>query len=109
VTVRLKNISDQKLPVLQLNALFRHGSDAEEWGSSFQTVAGSEGLGAGASSAALLVKSNNGYTGSDQSRADMLKNSHFVDAKVQLFAKYGSVQWVKMGEYPVTRQVIEKK
>src|SRR5215831_1352084 len=30
--VRLKNTSNQKLPVLQLNALFRQVSAKEEWG-----------------------------------------------------------------------------
>jgi hypothetical protein len=38
----------------------------------------------------------------------MLANSHFVDAKVEVFAKYGSTQWKKLGDYPVTRQLIEK-
>ena len=40
--------------------------------------------------------------------AIMLQNSHFVDAKVELFAKYGSTQWARVGTYPVTRQLITK-
>jgi hypothetical protein len=27
---------------------------------------------------------------------------------VQLFAKYASTQWVKIGEYPVTRTLLSK-
>jgi hypothetical protein len=38
----------------------------------------------------------------------MLTNSQFVDAKVQLFAKYGSVQWVRMGEHPIERKLLDK-
>jgi hypothetical protein len=38
----------------------------------------------------------------------MLKNSQFVDARVQLFAKYGSIQWVRMGEFPIKRVLLEK-
>jgi len=38
----------------------------------------------------------------------MLKNTQFVDAKVQLSAKYASLQWVKMGEYPIERKLLEK-
>jgi hypothetical protein len=38
----------------------------------------------------------------------MLQNSHFVDAKVELFAKYGSTQWTRLGSYPITRQLIVK-
>jgi hypothetical protein len=38
----------------------------------------------------------------------MLHNSHFVDAKVDLFARYGSQQWTRMGEYPIARQIVER-
>src|SRR5262249_26545986 len=103
-----KNNSDQKLVQLQINSLFRHGTDAEEWGSAFVTAAGSDGLAPGASTAPLLLKSANGYTGSDQSRQEMLANPQFVDAKSQLFAKYGPVQWVRMGEHPIERKLLEK-
>ena len=93
---------------LQLNAQFRRVTDPEEWGYAFITAAGSQGLAPGATAGPFLLRSEHGYTGSEQSRQDMLKNSQFVDAKVQLFAKYGSVQWVRMGEYPITRQLLEK-
>src|SRR5437899_1024952 len=43
-TFTLKNVSDQKLPVLQINALFHRVNEKEEWGSAFLTAAGSEGL-----------------------------------------------------------------
>jgi hypothetical protein len=106
--VTVKNNSDQTLVQLQINALFRRVSDAEEWGSAFITAAGSSGLAPDATAGPFLLKSQNGYTGTDQSRQEMLKNGQFVDAKVQLFAKYGSVQWVRMGEYPITRELLEK-
>ena len=108
IRIALKNNSDQKLVVLQINSGFRHGSDAEEWGNAFLTVAGSEGLAPGATAGPLLLKSQNGYTGTDQSRQDMLKNTQFVDAKVQPSANYASLQWVKMGEYPIERKLLEK-
>ena len=50
-------------------------------------VAGSEGLAPGAETRPLTIRSQLGYTGSEP-REDMLQNSHFVDAKVELFAKY---------------------
>ena len=56
----------------------------------------------------ITIKSQLGYTGSDQSRQEMLQNSHFVDAKVELFAKYASTQWVLLGSYPITRQLLTK-
>ena len=105
--VTVKNISNQKLVLLQVNSLFRQLNATEEWGSAFVTAAGSEGLAPGESKT-LLLKSNNGYTGSGETRQEMLHNSHFVDAKVELFAKYASLQWKKTGEYTIMRQLIEK-
>jgi hypothetical protein len=108
VEFRLNNVSDQKLATLQINALFRRVTEQDEWGSGFITAAGSSGLAPGASTDTLTIRSQLGYTGADQSRQEMLKNSHFVDAKVELFAKYGSSQWVRIGEYPIVRELITK-
>jgi hypothetical protein len=105
--VTVKNVSDQKLVQLQINSLFRQVSVAEEWGSAFITAAGSEGLAPGETKTVFL-RSNNGYTGSGETRQEMLTNGHFVDAKVEVFAKYASTQWKKMTEYPITRQLLEK-
>jgi hypothetical protein len=106
VRFKLKNSSDQKLPVLQVNAVFRPVNDEKEWGTRFQAVTGSEGLSAGATTPELTVKSDHGVTGTDP-KPDLLKNSHFIDARVQLYAKYGSISWVRIAEYPVTRQLID--
>lgn len=107
VSIKLKNLSDQNLPVLRVNALFRREGDQEELGIGIATAAGSDGLGSGHESRSLLISSDHGYTGRD-SHADMLRNSHFVDARVDLFAKYGSTQWTKLGAYSITRQLIRR-
>jgi hypothetical protein len=107
ITFKLKNLSDQTLKVLQANVLFHRVSDPNvEWGSGFLSVIGSEGLAPGTTTNPLTVKSNLGYTGSDQTRQEMLANKAFIDATVQVFAKYGSVQWVKVGEYPIERRLV---
>src|ERR1044071_8714610 len=109
VTLSLTNVSDQKLVSLQINASFRRVSEPEkEWGSRFMTAAGSQGLAPGSTSDALVLRSELGCTGSDQSRQEMLQNSHFVDAKVQLTAKYSNIQWVRMGEFPIERKLLTK-
>jgi hypothetical protein len=108
VTFTLRNTSDQKLVTLQINALFRRVTENTEWGSGFVTVVGSQGLGPGATTDPVTIKSQLGYTGSEQSRQEMLQNTHFVDAKVELFGKYGSTQWVLLGTYPITRQLLTK-
>src|ERR1051325_11418114 len=108
VTFTLKNASPRRLGALEINALFRRIESKDEWGSGFLVVNGSIGLVSGATSEPITIKSDRGYTGSDQSRQEMLHNSHFVDAKVELFGKYGSAQWTRLGEYPVERKLIEK-
>jgi hypothetical protein len=108
VSFTLTNNADQKLVTLQINALFKRVSEDKEWGTAFLTAAGSGGLAPGSTTGTLVARSQLGYTGSDQSRQEMLQNTQFVDATVQLFAKYGSIQWVKMGEYPIQRKLITK-
>ena len=105
VTFKLKNVSDKPVTTLQANVLFHRVNSAEEWGSGFLKVAGSEGLAPGATSDPLTVKSDLGYTGSE-TRADMLKNSQFVDAKVRILAKAGSNYWHPLGEYPIERRLL---
>ena len=105
VVFTLHNTSEQTLVTLQINALFRRVTENTEWGSGFLTVAGSQGLAPGATSDPVTIKSQLGYTGSDQSRQEMLQNSQFVDAKVEVFVKAGSGQWTRIGEFPVARQL----
>ena len=108
VTFTLRNTSDQKLVTLQINALFRRVNENTEWGSGFMTVVGSQGLAPGATTDPITIRSQLGYTGNDQSRQEMLQNTHFVDAKVELFGKYASTQWVLLGSYPISRQLLTK-
>ena len=109
VTLTLTNLSDQKLPALQVNASYRRVTEPEkEWGNRFLTAVGSPGLAPGATTDTLVLKSELGYTGSDQSRQEMLQNTHFVDAKVSLTAKYSNIQWVRMGEFPIERKLLTK-
>jgi len=105
IRLKLENTSGRRLSSLQVNALFRQVTAKDEWGNGFLTINGTTGLGAGATQT-ITIRSNLGYTGSD-SRLEMLGNSHFVDAKVEIFAKYGSVQWTRVGEYPIERKLIE--
>jgi hypothetical protein len=36
----------------------------------------------------------------------MLSHSQFRDAKVEVFGKHGSAQWVRLGEYPIERRLL---
>ena len=85
--------------------LFRRVGHDEEWGSAFVRVTGSEGLAAGAESGAQRVSCAKGYTGTETAE-QLFQNSQFVDARVQIFAKYGSTQWKPIGEYLVDRRLL---
>jgi hypothetical protein len=55
----------------------------------------------------ITVRTQWGYTGEPpQTRAEMLKNSHFRDMEVQIFAKQSSSQWIELKRVPVTRQLL---
>jgi hypothetical protein len=109
ITFTVKNVSDQKLPVLQMHAVFRRINEPNAmWGDNFARVVGSEGLAPGATAGPLTIRSPLGYTGSDQTREEMLHNSQFVDAKVDLQAKYGSGEWTNVGDFPIERKLIVK-
>jgi len=109
VAFTLTNASGQKLVAVQITASFRRVNEAEkEWGSAFVSATGSKGLAPGAASETLVLRSQLGYTGSDQSRQEMLQNSHFADAFVDLSAKYSNAQWVRMGRFPIQRKLITK-
>ncbi|MGE5246018.1 MAG: hypothetical protein ACM3SQ_17480 [Betaproteobacteria bacterium] len=105
ITIQLKNLSDQTLGSLQVNAEFRRVTEQDEWDAELIIAAGSEGLKPGATTKPLTITSKLGYTGTEP-RQQMLQNKLFVDAKVELLAKYGSIQWKRIGEYPITRQLL---
>jgi hypothetical protein len=61
----------------------------------------------GNETAPLTYKINAGFTGDPpQSRADILKNSHFQDVRVHIFAKHSSSQWIEIGQYDIPRQLL---
>ena len=105
LSFKLKNVSDRELERLQVNAIFRRVNDPEEWSAGFLPVA-ADRLAPGTATGTLTVKGEQGYTGTDD-RDALLRNSYFVDAKVDLFAKSGPGGWTRIGEYPIARQLTE--
>jgi hypothetical protein len=107
ITFNFKNVGTETLSTLQANIIFRRQGEDEEWGNGFVRVAGSEGLAPGATSQPVTVNSQLGYTGTE-ARQEMLQNSQFRDARVQVFAKYASTQWTLVKEFPIERRLITK-
>ena len=107
VGFRLRNVSSASLRNLQLNAVFQRVGDTEKWGDSYQRAITGEGLAPGASSDELVLRSKLGYT-SEGPRVAMLDHSQFKDVRVEVFAKYGSAQYVKIGEWPIERVMLAR-
>lgn len=105
VSLKLENVSQEPVSSVQLNAIFRRVNEQEAWGEHFVRAIGSEDLFPGASTGDIVLRSSLGYTGT-QPRLQMLQNREFIDATVEIYGKHGSRTWVKMGEYPIDRQLL---
>ena len=105
ITLTLKNVSQEPVANVQLNAVIRRVGETEEWGGDFKKVVGMEAIPPGGTTKPIVLRSNLGYTGTEP-RAQMLKNSQFVDAHVQVFAKHGGNQWTKLGEWQIAREML---
>jgi hypothetical protein len=107
ISFTIKNVSSQPLTGLQMmGSFFRVTDTNSEWGNNLLSVTtrGQE-LAPGATTPTLTIRSPLGYTGTE-ARADMLKNSHFVDAMVKLVSKYGPTQWTHVKEVPIERRLV---
>jgi hypothetical protein len=109
ISFTLKNTSDQTLVMLEINAIFRRvtNKDEGELGRGFVIAAGPSGLAPGVSSRVFTVRSEFGYLGTEP-RLQILQNTQFIDGKVALSGKYGSLGWEPLGEYPIMRRLITR-
>lgn len=106
ISFKLENVSDESVESVQVNAIFRRVNEPEAWGEHFATAIDRDGLPAHqATPGYVVLRSNLGYTGTE-SRLQMLQNTQFVDAKVEIFGKHGSRTWQKLGEYQIDRQLL---
>jgi hypothetical protein len=105
ISLKLQNVSEEPVRGVQLMAVFRRVGDAEAWDDTYVRGIGRESLPPGSTTAPLVLHANAGYTGT-QARIQMLQNKQFVDATVEILGKQGSRTWVKIGEYPIDRQLL---
>jgi len=107
VSLKLRNKGAAPVRSVQINAIFRRVGEAEMWGEHFGWAVQRDDLAPGAVTGEMVLQSALGYTG-DQPRLQMLQNSQFVDAKVELYLKQGSQVWAKLAEYPIQRQLLTR-
>jgi len=100
-----KNTPDEVRPVA-VNVLFKQikGDTDAEWDDVFlQRIDFTEGN----RTPVLTLRPGAGATGEPpQSRAEMLKNSYFVDIRAVIFAKQSSSNWVELARFDIPRQIL---
>ena len=106
VSFRIEKATPAEVRPLALNVLFKQikGDKDEEWDEVFlQRVEFTEGN----RTPLLTVRPTAGATGDPpQSRADMLKNSFFIDIRAVVFAKQSSSNWVELARYDIPRLIL---
>ena len=105
VSLKLRNKSDEAVRSIQINAVFRRVGEPEMWGEHYGWAIQRDALPPGGQTKELVLRSGLGYTG-EQPRMQMLQNSQFVDAKVEIFLRQGSRVWAKLAEFPIQRQLL---
>jgi hypothetical protein len=105
ISLKLQNVSEEPVRSVQLMAIFRRVGDSEAWDDTFVRGIGREPLPPGGTTPPLVLHANAGYTG-EQARLQMLQNKEFVDARVEVLGKHGPRTWVKIGEFPIDRQLL---
>jgi hypothetical protein len=105
ISLKLQNVSEEPVRSVQLMAVFRRVGDAEPWDDTYVRGIGREPLPPGGTTPPLVLHANAGYTG-EQARLQMLQNKEFVDARVEVLGKHGPRTWVKIGEFPIDRQLL---
>jgi hypothetical protein len=102
-TFRLRNISDQELPVVSINVVFRFADTNEVHDEIFKQRVPFENK----QTDLITVRSQNGFTGEPpQSRLEMLKNSLFRDMDAVLLVRQASAQWIELHRVRVERKLL---
>ena len=103
LTFKLKHPPGVDLPTISLNLVFKKVDGNEHDDVFVQSVKFNEN----GETNPIPVRSQTGYTGDPpQSRADMLKNSAFVDMDVEIFARQSSSQWVSLHKVRIARLLV---
>jgi hypothetical protein len=105
VAFKVRNKATRAVHSVQFNAVFRVIGDSEELGAQLVRGIDYNGLPAGQQAGPYVLRSTFGYSG-EQARVEMFQHEGFKDVQVELFAKQGSAQWVKLSEEVVERQLL---
>ena len=105
VALKLHNVTGEPVQRVDIWGIFKRTGEEDNWGEHFVRGIDADGLAGGATGKEIVLRSGLGYTG-EEARTKMLQHRDFVDARVLVYAKHGSRTWQKLGEYPISRQLL---
>lgn len=105
IAFKVRNKAGRRIHSVQFNAVFRVIGDPEELGAQLIQGIDYDGLPPGQTVGPFTLRSMFGYSG-EQARIEMFQHASFQDVQVQLFAKQGGNQWVKLDDLVVERQLL---
>jgi hypothetical protein len=105
IAFKVRNKAGRTIHSVQFNAVFRVIGDPEELGAQLIQGIDYDGLPPGQSLGPFTLRSMFGYSGG-QARVEMFQHQSFQDVQVQVFAKQGGNQWVKLTDLVVDRQLL---
>jgi hypothetical protein len=105
ISFRLKNVSGREISNVDVNAVFKVVDDPMTLGSKYVRGIGRDPLAPGALAGPFVLRSDLGYS-SEAPRLQMLQNSQFRDAQVEVFVKHASSQWVQLRKEIIQRQLL---
>jgi hypothetical protein len=107
ISIKLENVSSEPIANVQIMAVFHRVNEEEAWGEHYVRAIGSDELAPGATSDDIVLRARLGYTGTD-SRMRMLRNSAFIDATVNVFAKHGPRNYVRLAQHEIDRELLTR-
>jgi len=103
VSFRVKNISDKPMRYVYFNANFKFRGDLERLGDSYIAAIRGDPVMPGETSDPILMKSNYGVEG--KNIASFKTNPQWKVAFVEIFAKSQGSQYIKLGNWQISRKI----
>ena len=108
VSLKLKNVSQQAISGVQLDAVFRSIPAEKVIDEHFAVGIDSRvSLEPGATTGAIVLRAKWGFVG-EETRSLMLQNSNFVDARVTILGRHGRRNWAQMAAVPIDRRLVSR-
>ena len=105
VSLKLKNVSQEPISGVQIDAVFRHVKEEGVIDEAFVPgVASNSSLDPGATTNAIVMRAKWGFVG-EEARDLMLQNSAFKDARVTILGRHGRNNWATMREVQIERKL----